>query len=224
MQNEEITVEYVARLFKYYIQDITPNLIFKRDINSIQIKTFITKYKKYLDKLTSILIKYKINPNNFIKYAVVENGMVNPKMCLNINIFQQYAYTIQRREQYVTIFKQYMKTVNFIAEQCLLNNTTPEKYILNMILGNNLAYEYISGRVSKHFISTIPNISELFLKMDSLNRDELGIIFKAIGELEIITQEAFIYNSSERAKPLDLIKKQITKLTKLKQQTITKEQ
>jgi hypothetical protein len=214
MQNEEITVEYIARLFKYYIQDITPNLIFKRDINSIQIKTFITKYKKYLDKLTSILIKYKINPNNFIRYAVVENGIVNPKMCLNINIFQQYAYTIQRREQYVTIFRQYMKTVNFIAEQCILNNTTPEKYILNMILRNNLAYEYISGRVSKHFISTIPNISELFLKMDSLNRDELGIIFKALGELEIITQEAFIYNSSERAKPLDLIKKQITKLTK----------
>jgi hypothetical protein len=214
MQNEEITVEYIARLFKYYIQDITPNLIFKRDINSIQIKTFITKYKKYLDKLTSILIKYKINPNNFIRYAVVENGIINPKMCLNINIFQQYAYTIQRREQYVTIFRQYMKTVNFIAEQCILNNTTPEKYILNMILRNNLAYEYISGRVSKHFISTIPNISELFLKMDSLNRDELGIIFKALGELEIITQEAFIYNSSERAKPLDLIKKQITKLTK----------
>ena len=214
MQNEEITVEYIARLFKYYIQDITPNLIFKRDINNIQIKTFITKYKKYLDKLTSILIKYKINPNNFIRYVVVENGMVNPKMCLNINIFQQYAYTIQRREQYVTIFRQYMKTVNFIAEQCILNNITPEKYILNMILGNNLAYEYVSGRVSKHFISTIPNISELFLKMDSLNRDELGIIFKALGELEIITQEAFIYNSSERAKPLDLIKKQINKLTK----------
>ena len=224
MQNEEITVEYIARLFKYYIQDITPNLNFKLDFRNIHTKTFILKHKKYLEKLTNILIKYKINPENFIKYAVVENGIVNPKMCLNINVFQQYAYTIQRREQYVTIFNQYMKTVNFIAEQCILNKISPEKYILNMIFGNNLAYEYISGRVSKHFISTIPNIAELFLKMDSLNRDELGIIFKAIGELEIITQEAFIYNSSERAKPLDLIKKQITKLTKTKQQTITKEQ
>ena len=177
-------------------------------------KDFILKNKKYLTKLTDIIIKYKIDPDKFIRYAVVENGIVNPKMCLNINLFQQYAYTLQRREQYIKIYDQYMKTVKYIAEQCILNKISPEKYILNMIFGNKLAYEYISGRISKHFISTIPNISELFLKMDSLNRDELGIIFNAIGELEIITQEAFIYNSSERAKPLDLIKKQIIKITK----------
>jgi hypothetical protein len=213
MQNEEITVEYIARLFKYYTQDVIPNVTFKRELNNVQVKTFITKNKKYLEKLTNIIIKYKINPDTFIRYAVIENGLINPKLCLNIHIFQQYAYTIQRREQYVTIFNKYMKTVNFIAEQCILNKISPEKYILNMIFGNNLAYEYISGRVSKHFISTIPNIANLFYKMDSLNRDELSIIFNALGELEIITQEAFMYNSSERAKPIDLIKKQINKLS-----------
>lgn len=204
-ETQQDSPENIARLFRYYAQDNNPRVEFKRELGRIPVKTFYTKYKKYFDRIHLILVKYKIDPSKFIKFCVTNIRVFHPKKILDTEVFSKYASYLQVQEQYKKIYSQYMKTVEFIAESCLVKRVTPRKFMRDLVTENRLAYEYMAGRISKYFIVTLNDFDEFFPKMDSLNQDELRIIFNAKDELVAMTQDAFLMHSGKRAKPITLI-------------------
>lgn len=202
----------LAHLFKFISQEHNPHIVRKIPFESIKFKKYYADHHKAIDKLHFLLVKYNINTSDFLKYTLNATKIYSPELILNAELFRRYANHLERNKKYNEIHEKYMKTVNFIANLCVEKNITPKEYIRQLVLENRLAYEYISGRISKYFIASIQNFKDLYSFLDSLNKDELRIIYNAADELRVMVNEAFLFTEGKTITPLEAIKSAINKL------------
>lgn len=206
-------IELIVKSFRYYSQFYNKFVEDKRDYEKITFKSYYYRYQKHFDKLAHLFKKYKIDAANFIKFAVNYTHAYIPSDILNENIFKRYADHLEVILQYKKIHRYYMKSVKNIAEICINKGITPKDYLKELILKNRLAYEVISGRISKYFISTIQNIKKIYEKLDKLNQDELCIIIQAVDELNGAVQDSFLKLEGRRVTPIREVESLINRMT-----------
>lgn len=194
----------LAKLYKFFKQEVNEFIIYKLNINNIPIKTFYTQNKKYFNKLSEICKKYKITPEKYIAFCVKEIGIQEPKGLLDIDNFMRYANNIKIKDQYKRIYNNFMKSANYVADNCILKNIQPVDFIRELIQTNKLAYEYICGNISMYYIASIKNIDKACEQMDQNSKDELSIIFNVHEKLNQDVQEAFLQYKNNRVSPLRL--------------------
>ena len=211
--------EEVAKYLKYNIIKKDPNVKYKpRSIDEVPSTVFYNESKKYFDKLYNIIVKYDIDQVKFLRFCVFERNIVDPRDILKGEIFAYYANYLKMNEQYKFIYEEYIKTANRIADYCIENNISAKEYVIKLIKENRLAYEYITGRISGHFIASIQDFRKIFFKLDNLNRDELSIIYESVEVMDQEVQESFLKFKNQRVKPIllteTIIKQKLNKLNK----------
>ena len=198
------TPEKLAMYFRYYKQYQNQNIIFHLPLNNIPYKTYYKKYQKYFIKLSEICQKYKINPENYIKFCVFKRVVNDVDAMLNVYSFKDYATEMEIEEQYKKIFTQYTKSAEYVANECIKKNITPVEFIKELILKKQLAYEYICGNLSMYYIATIRNIEKLCEYLDQNSIDELRIILDVKEKLNQDVQDVFMKFKNKRISPIKL--------------------
>jgi hypothetical protein len=195
------TTETLCRLYKYYKQHTNPYITYPISCEKIKTLSFYKTNKKVFDKLSSLVEKYGICPDGFIKYCVLEMRVSKPKEMLNTQVFINYANKLKVDKQYKKIYSNFLKTANYIADVCISENITPKDYIKMLIKERRLGIEYMCGHISTHFIASINGIKKIFKCLDQNTRDELSIIYDAAEKLNGDIQEAFMRYKSHRVSP-----------------------
>ena len=206
----------LARLFKFLTQDNNPHVRFKASIDDIKFKKFYENHKKGIDKLHFILTKYGIDPERFITFSLSKAKVYVPELIIKSDMFKMYADHVYMEEKYSQICSSYMKSVDFVARKSLELRIAPTSFISSEFARNRIAYDYISGMVSKYFIVSIQNFSELYETLDSLNRDELRIIYGATDELRTMANEAVFKETGRYPRPISDSNEALKKLIKEK--------
>ena len=206
----------LSKLFKFLTQDNNPHVRFKSSIEDIKFKKFYENHKKAIDKLHFILTKYGINPEGFIRFSLSNVKVYIPELIIKPDLFKMYADHKYNEEKYSQICSLYMKSVEFIARKSLELRMTPINFIMNEFVCNHIAYEYISGTISKYFLVTIKNFKELYEKLDGLNKDELRIIYGATDELRTMVNEAVFKETGRYPRPISDSNEALKKLIKEK--------
>jgi hypothetical protein len=122
-------------------------------------------------------------------------------------------------KQYKKIYLNFLKTANYIADICLSNNITPKEYIKKIIQEKRIGFEYMSGKLSTHFLASIKGIKNIFKFLDNNTKLEMSIIYDATEKLNGDIQEAFMKYKSHRVSPLkfteQIIKNKQNKINKI---------
>lgn len=202
IKQKNVDPELLVRYYKYYRQQTNPYVVNPISFKFIKTLSYYKENKKYFDKLADVIVKYNINHVKYIKFCIFERKIKNGKELLEIENFSRYAQFLKLKEQYHKIYTQYVKTANYIAEECMRQNISVVQFIKNLIVENRLAYEYITGRISKYYIVSIQNFKKLYYKLDHINQDELRIILNVSDELNHDIQDAFMMFKSQRVKPI----------------------
>jgi hypothetical protein len=210
-------IERLCKLYKFYKQQTNPYITYPLSYNKIKTISFYKKYKKIFDKLYQIITKYKIDEEEYIKFCIIEKHISTPKDLLNIQLFILYANKIKIEKEYRKIYKNFLNTVEYIANNCVEKNITPKEYIKNLIKQNKIGYEYFCGNISAHYLAAIPGIKKIFNYLDNNTKDEMSIIYEATEKLNGDLQEAFMMYKSYRVSPIKFTEQIINN----KQQKIT---
>jgi hypothetical protein len=210
-ERERPEPETLVRYFKYYRQKTDPNVSFIVPFKMIGTSVYYSKNRKWFNRLADIVWKYGIDHNKFIKFCVLKLGITEGRDLLKSENFKRYADYLKLFYQYKRIYERYISTAEYIADRCIVEGTTPAKFIGKLIRENRLGYEYMAGRISKHFIASIQNFDKLFTKLDKINQDELRIILEVSGELNHDIQDAFLMFKSQRVKPISFTERMIEK-------------
>lgn len=197
--------ETLARYFKYYQQFVNTHRLVIADIDHVPFKSCYDKYRKYFDRLAAICSKYGINAHNYIEYCVKSKMAYTPDQMMSTNLIKMYADNLATRKRYATIYNGYMKSAYNVAAYCIENDTTPIDYVKMLIIKNQLAYEYVTGILSKHFIASLQNFDKIYYRLDRINRSELSTIHNVASELNNEIQEVFLTYKNQRVRPLGLV-------------------
>ena len=216
VRREELTTQRLelAHIFKFLAQDYCPGLARRLRYEDVRYRSYYSAHAKAFDKLHFILTKYGIDPKRFFAYTLREGGVCTPESLLDASRFRRYAAYLARSEQFTKIRNQFMKSVSFVAGECLRLDISPARYICTLVVENRLGVEYVSGRLSKYFLASIQNFKELYEHLDKINKDELRIIYDAAGELVNALDEAFVATGCERMRPIKAVETAVAKLKK----------
>ena len=203
--------ETLVRYYKYYRQRTDPMVTFPVAFERVGTAVYYSKNRKWFNRLSDIVWKFGIDHNKYIKFCVIKIGIQDGRELLKPENFRRYAEYLKVFEQYKRIYERYVKTAEYIADRCIEGGITPARFIGRLIRENRLGYEYMSGRISKHFIASIQNFDKIFERLDKINQDELRIILEISGELNHDIQEAFLMFKSQRVKPISFTERIIEK-------------
>lgn len=202
--DQKIDPELLVKIFKYHKQFMNKTAMFYVDFKFVPTKSYYKEHKKYFDKLSFICEKYKIDPEKYIKFCITELGIREGDRLINVDNLIRYANNEKILKQYESIYKYYIKSANYVADECFKRNITPKDFIKELITTKRLAYEYIAGNLSMYFIASLKNIDKLCLYLDQNSRDELSIIINTHKKLNQDVQETFIKYKNQRVSPISL--------------------
>lgn len=197
--------EFICRLYKFHKQKTNPYITYPISFEKIKYETFLKTNKKYFKKISELIIKYKMDSDNFIQHCIFEMNVSTPKEILNIQNFTSYANKIKIEKQYKKIYDNFIKSCNYIADNCIKEKITPKEYLKKLISEKRLAIEYMCGNISTHFLASINGIKNIFKYLDNNSKDELSIIYTSNEKLNGDIQEAFLKYKSHRVSPLKFI-------------------
>lgn len=208
--------ELLARMFKYLAQENNPHIVRKVSFDRIGGKTYYRNHKKAFDKLHHVMVKYGIRPYNFIKFAIEQTNVYTPELILKPSLFLEYAKRLNERECLEKVYSNYIRSVSNVAKICVEKKISPVDFIKESISGNRIAYEYMSGRMSKYFIVAIPNFVKIYDLLDKMNKEELCIIYNAAEELRNVLQDACLMKTGGTARPIHDVTEAMKKLNENK--------
>lgn len=199
--------EVLARYISYYSQ-IFKNKKHMTPFNGLRIKSEYTRRKKKYERLFKVCKKYNVTIPDFIRYSVMIDGRKTVDALLNVESFVKYANHKLRQARYSDIVKFYTKSANNIADMCIeMGISNAAECLRRIISDNRLAYEYVSGRISKYFIATIGNFEEIYEKMDGQSKEELCIIRDVANELRRDVNDAFMVKDGNPIQPVSFTNK-----------------
>ena len=200
-------------MFRFLSQGNNPYVRRKVKFEDVKYRSFYSAHKADFDKLHFILSKYGVDRDEFLRFALGRTNVYTPRLVLNANLFREFANYRAGEARYADIYRNYMKSVNNVAEMCIEGDTTPRNLLSSVFHENRMAYEYVSGRISKYYIASIQNFRKIYPELDSLNRDELRIIYDAADELRTMADEAMVKMAGRHAKPVSDAEAAIVELT-----------
>jgi len=203
-EDQKYNPETLARYYKYFKQQMIASVVFPLSFSKIPIKTCYNNFKKYFDKLSSVCKKYKIDPEKYIEFCVTEVGIREPDELTRMDNVVKYAHNLLILEQYKKIYEYYMKSAEYVADECIKRNITPAQFIKELIIDKKLAYAYMSGCLSKYYLATFSKLDKICEHLDQNSRDELSIILDVREKLNQDVQETFMKFKSHRVSPLKL--------------------
>lgn len=205
----------LAHLFRYISQDYNPYVQIKRSFENINYKKYFSDHSETFKKLHFIFRKYGIDIEDFLNYTLRKMKVYTPELILKTEVFKDYSLFKERNRQYEMVYKQYISSVNYIANMCIKESTTPKQYISYLFKSGRIASDYLTGNISKYFLASIQNFKLIFEKLDSISKSELRIIYDASDELNVVANEASIKMSDKYAKPIFDTNEAFNKLIKL---------
>lgn len=203
----------LAHLVRYLLQMHNPRIVRKPRYEDVKFKEFASTNRKGLAKLHFILKKYSIDAKRFVTYAVEQENVARIQDFFKTDLFRRYSERLLIEKRIQTISKVYAKSVENVARACVETGRTPVEFIKAMVNENRVAYYYISGWISKYFLVSIRNFGEIFSRLDSLNKDELRIIYDAEGEMRTMATEALVATTGKPPRPVHDVQEAIKRLT-----------
>ena len=203
----------LAHMFRFLSQGNNPYVRRKAKFEDVKYRSFYSAHKADFDKLHFILAKYNVDRDEFLRFALNRTNVYTPGLLLNANLFKEFANHRAGEARYADIYRNYMKSVGNVAKMCVDGNMTPRNLLSSVFHENRMAYEYVSGRISKYYIASIQNFREIYPELDSLNRDELRIIYDAADELRTMADEAMVKMAGRHAKPVSDAEAAVVELT-----------
>ena len=197
--------EFICRLYKFHKQKTIPVITDPISLGKIRCKTFFKVNKKCFKKISDLIIKYKIDSDNFIQHCIFEIHVSSPNEILNVQNFISYANKLKVEKQYKKIYDNFIKSCNYIADNCIKEKLTPKEYLKKLISEKRLAIEYMCGNISTHFLASINGIKNIFKYLDNNSKDELSIIYTSTEKLNGDIQEAFLKYKKHKVAPLKFI-------------------
>lgn len=165
----------ISQLFKYFSQFNNSYILTPLPLERIGSKTLYAKYSHIFDKIGIIFEKYQLDAVSYIKFCVLEKK-INQKTLdklLDRFILNQYIEYEQITHKRKFIYKCFLKTLNFISNECIkMGYPRSLDYFRYLISEKKLATYYISGKISKYYLSAITNFPKIIDKLDQLSRDE----------------------------------------------------
>lgn len=213
----------LPRLFKYYRQFDNKALRCKQKFKNVQAAGEYSRRKKLFDRLNSVLSKYGIDRERFVRYCAIGTGCPTAADMADVRYIKMYADHLKRVSQYGNIIHNFRRSASNLADMCIENGTTPVQEIARMISENRLGYEYITGRLSKYFIASIKNFRKIYWKLDRMNRDELRILYDVSEELCETVRRAFLERENVTVAPLSLTNETIREKLKTNNKTGNRE-
>ena len=210
----------LARTFKFLAQENNPHVKFKVSIGNVKFRNFYEKHKAAIDKLHFLTRKYYIDPRDFIEYSQKITKFYTPELIITPDVFKEYAVNLYTNKQYETIYRAYSKTVENISRTCVDNGIRPKEFLSEEFRKNRIAYDFISGRISKYFLVTIKDFKKIYEKLDQMNKDELRIIYDATDELKVMANEALVKKTGRYPTPIRDSEEAFDKM--IKESTINK--
>lgn len=194
----------LARLFTYFIyqkkaKDYAVNFV------NVSGKTTYYKSKKVFDVLSKICEKYSIDGKDYIRFCVYEEGInfYNVSKLLDIVNFQRYAEKKKINEQYQKIYSYFIKSANYIVDECLEKKyDSCKEFLKRQILHNTLAEKVLSGKISIYYLASIKNIKDIVSKMDQMSRDTFETLVERTDKLNSDLQDAFMHITYKKVNPI----------------------
>lgn len=194
----------LARLYTYFnyqkrAKDYAVNFV------NVSGKTTYSKWRKIFDLLSKITEKYGIDGKDYLRYLVYDQGLnfYNASEILNINNIRSYAEHMKIIEQYGKIRSYFLKSANYIADECLRKKyDSCKEFLKRQILHNTLAEKMLSGKISIYYLASIKNIKDIVSKMDPISRDTFSTLVERADKLNSDVQDAFMKITSQKVNPI----------------------
>jgi hypothetical protein len=216
-EEEKCTPEMLVRYFRYFRQFLREGCVhvpFAR----LQTKSYYNQYKKHFNKLSEVLKKYRIDPENYIRFCVLTRHVNEADEMLDIRSFKEYADDLKIKEQSKKIYEYYKKSAEYVADECIRRNIRPGEFLKELVLTKKLAFEFMCGNLSMYYLASIKNIDKICQYLDQNSRDELSIILDVHENLNQDVQDIFVKFTGRRVSPLKLSEE----IMRTKQQKTTK--
>lgn len=204
-----------AKAFKYYTQFSSDTIRIPIHYQHIGANGFYVRNKQTFDTLVSIFSKYKLDVGKYIKHTVLANKLrfADSKKLLDINIIREYANDVQVQTQRKHIYDRLLSTARFIAQYCVDNGIlNVADCFKDMIRKRTLATYYMTGKISKHYLSAIHNFPAIVDKLDAISKGELAPIAAQYEKLNNDTLDAMVQEHGFVFKVLTLTNEMIDDL------------
>ena len=208
-QSQKIDGLLVAKTVKYWMHLQNPYASTEVPINHIQAKSLYDKHRVVFDNAAKFFSRWHIDPLKYSKFYVCKLGKNIKEFdasYLSQQTFNFFVEDLQIAEQQHKIYKSFVKTANFIADQCIdIGFPTVKEWIRNAIVERKLANYYVAGNVSKHFLAAIPNFPKILPKLDPISRDELKVIADRFDLYNTEVNEAFLTVKKCKLNPIEFV-------------------
>lgn len=200
MKNNDNIGYKASQIFKYYSQFNNSYIQYPLPLERIASKSIYSKNKIFFDKLSKLFEKYDIELNSYIKFCVLEKKLNSKTLTqmLDQYILSQYIEHEQILTKRKRIFKYFKNTVDFISNECIKNGYPRSMdYIRYLISEKKLAAYYISGKISKYYLSAITNFPKVIQKLDQMSQDEFHQISIMYDKYHLDIKEAMMQENKK---------------------------
>ena len=196
----------LARLIKFYYQPYEPRRNVTLDLCHVPFKTFYQQNKDLLDKAAKIFQKYQLNEDTVIKYLISKKKMTPYNVSthlLNSLFIEDFIIKchIQQKEKHTV--EKFLQTAEYISDQCVeLGYVTTADYLKHLIRNRKLASYYVSGKISKYFLTTIPKFPKIVSKLDGISKDEFQQLVERYDMYKSDVRTAMMHQINKVLSPL----------------------
>lgn len=222
MQNLEdnnlknFNAEYIAKLFKFYLQFKNPYIKFKLPFKRVSSKVFYSTYQKEFDKLFNVFSKYNLDIIKYINFFInyLDKRENDIKTCLVSNIvFSQYIEWLKKIDKQNNIYKYFVKSAKNIAiESFKLGYYNTKDFLRYLIKHKKIAEYFVSGKISIYYFAAIPNFNKIIPKLDNFAIAELKQLYDNFEMYNAEIIQAFIKQTNQKVNPISYTDELIFKI------------
>jgi len=210
-EEAKVTGKDAAKYFKFFRQNENKTLKVHYKLDKIPYLTLYKQNKDKFERLAKFCNDNNVNLAKYVKFYTIRLGQSDPDGIMRKSSFEKYLEYLKINDQYLKIYKWYMKSVNNIADDCIKYGfSSCVDYLKGIIENGRLGFEVLSGRISVYYLMTIQNIEEIYKNLDQLSKDELRSAFNMRDKIFQDVQEAFLMYKSTRVTPIQLTNEMIT--------------
>ena len=116
---------------------------------------------------------------------------------------KKFIWGLEIVEQKKKVYKWFLKSAENIAQDCIDSGFTSSKdYLRDLISSKRLANYYLTGKISKYWLSGIPTFKKIITKLDQLSQDEFHEIYERFDLYNTEINEAFLQEKQCKVNPI----------------------
>lgn len=196
----------VANLIKYYLQFKNPKIINHIPLARIRGNAYYKNNKEYFDKVSSYFERNKIDIKKYIKFYFCTLKKFEKDVLVDFyskRCLVEYQDYLISNYNYKKYYKYFLKTAKFIAlESIKMGFLSCKDYIKYLIDNKKLSQYYITGKISKYYLSAIPKFKLIIPKLDHFSKNDLMDIYKNFDVYNAKINSAFNQIKTEKLNPI----------------------